>query len=130
MPKLKSDRTRFLNVDLDIRARAGLRILMKAFQSSVIVLNYQPRRLLAVELAGVQPRDIDQAIELYADLIDKLDPSARLIWDRCDARCMNVGIQAESKPYQTEFAISRNAVETLDRIRAEIKITVYGAAKR
>ena len=82
MPKNRSTQTHFLNVDLDIRARSGLRKLLTAMEPKVLVLSYQPRRMLSVETA-VEPRTIDEAIRLFSELVDSLEPSDRLIWDRC-----------------------------------------------
>jgi hypothetical protein len=126
MRKKRPAQTHFLNVDLDIRARVGLPSLIKAMASSVVVLSYQPRRFLCVELAAIQPKDIDGAVRSYFDLVELFGPSDRLIWDRCESRIMNIGIQAATAPYQAEFKISQDAVGMLGQMRAEIKITVYG----
>lgn len=126
MRKKSPAQTHFLNVDLDIRARVGLPSLIKAMASSVVVLNHQPRRFLCVELAASQPKDIDEAVRSYFDLVELFGPSDRMIWDRCKSRTMNIGIQAAAAPYQAEFKISQDAVGMLGQMRAEIKITVYG----
>ena len=130
MPKRKLDQTHFLNVDLDIRAKSGLRSLLKAIEPAVIVLNFQPKRLLSVELKSMQPRTIDEAVRLFFNLIDNLEPSARLIWNRCETRCMNIGIQAATTPHQAQFDISEEAIQMLGHMRAQIGISVYGASGR
>jgi hypothetical protein len=115
-------------VDLDLRAKSGLRTLQKALEPSVVVLSYQPRRFLSVELADIQPKDIDEAVRSFSQLIARFEPSARAIWDRCESRTLNVGIQAAATPHPAEFKLSQDAVVMLSHMRAEICITVYGCA--
>jgi hypothetical protein len=130
MPKHRPDQTRFLNVDLDIRAKSGLRTLLTAMEPVVTVLNFQPRRLLSVELKARQPRTINEAVRLFFELVDSVEPSTRLVWDRCESWCLQIGIQAATTPHEAQFDVSEEAIEMLGRMRAHIGISIYGASGR
>ena len=130
MSRTALNETRLLNLDLDIRARSGLRKLMTAMGPAVSVLNYQSRRLLSVEIGNVQPKTIDEGIRLFFELVESLEPAARRTWDRCDSRSVNIGLQTEAHPQQAHFQISKEAIVMLAHMRAEVAITIYASSKQ
>lgn len=118
--------TKFLNVDLDFRTRSGLEELLEAFGSSVIVMNRDDNGSATVEISSSRKlQSIDDAILAFCSIVDKLSPRVRAIWDQCDVRSMNVGIQAGITPHAKEFPISNMLLSLLLSINAEIVITVY-----
>lgn len=116
--------TIFLNVDLDIQAKSGLRVLLQAFGEAVIVLNDECEDFADVELAE-QPQSIDDAILKFYNIIHILPQNARAIWNNCETRSMNIGIQAGTTPYSEHFRISDKTISRLAEINAEIVMTVY-----
>ena len=115
--------THFLNVDLDIRARAGLDELLRSMAPSVIVM-YQAEQSASVEL-NESYLSLDETIVKLAELIKSLPFHARNIWDQCEARELNIGIQAGNEPYAATFAISSKAVLMLAEAKFEVIITTY-----
>lgn len=125
----ESDATRFLNVDLELIATFDLAPLLECFRPTTFILRDsldEGRRTVWMELdAG--PADIDDAILRYAALIESLPGDARRLWDACEDRCLNVGIQSAPAPYASAFRISPGGIAKLAAIGARVEITVYGA---
>jgi hypothetical protein len=115
--------TEFLNVDLDIRARSRLHDLLMPIARRILVL-HQTEREASIELSA-NATSLEPTILRFVRLIKSLPPEARNIWDRCQYRRMNIGIQAGTEPYAAEFALSHKALTALASIHAEIVVTVY-----
>jgi hypothetical protein len=79
-----------------------------------------------VEL-DADPKDTDDAIVRYAMLVDSLPSEIRRLWDQCEDRCLNVGIQSGLTPHASAFRISTDAIAKLVAIAARLEITVYSA---
>lgn len=117
--------TKFLNIDLDIRSESCLDELLKAFGTAVIVLNHE-EGFASIEVnSGGQSPSIDEVILAFYDLVLNLPPEIRAIWDRCEERCMNIGIQAGTTPYAEISRLSNKTLSRLMSINAEVAITVY-----
>lgn len=117
--------TRFLNVDLDLRARAGLAELVRALEPTMTVMHHHGD-FASLELHE-QSEDIDDAMRRFAELIHALAPEARALWDACESRQMNIGIQAGAEPHSIGFGLSFHSMGLLVGIGAEVEFTVYGA---
>ncbi len=117
--------TRFLNVDLELYGHVDMQDLIGALEPNVIVLHHDPGRFATVELPGMT-RSIDEAIQKYFGLFTALSESALSIWERCDRRLINIGIQSAEKPRVSEFGVSTQSITHLSLMRAEVMITVYG----
>ena len=115
MPPKEESVTQFLNVDLDIRAQAGLEELLRSMAPSVIVL-YQAEQSASVELNETY---------LSLDETKSLPVQARNIWDQCEARAINIGIQAGNEPHAATFAMSSKTVLMLAEAKFEVIITTY-----
>lgn len=121
--------TRFLNVDLELVATTELKPLLEHLAGATITLRNSSDgewRIVWLELAD-DPRDADDAILHFARLIESLPPDARRLWNRCDDRCLNVGIQGGPVPHASAFRISANALGRLAAITARLEVTVYGS---
>jgi hypothetical protein len=115
--------TEFLNVDLDLRVEDGLDDLLDALGSSVIVLQRTAHQL---SLEMDQPFvSLEETILAWVALVEKLPPRARRLWDQCERRSFNIGIQAEMSPDQMCFEMSKHTIMLLAEIQAEFVITVY-----
>ncbi|WNG16797.1 hypothetical protein [Cystobacter fuscus] len=117
--------TRFLNVDLDLRARSGLAELVRALEPTMTVMHHEGD-FASLELHE-HPEDIDDAMRRFVELIHALAPEARALWDGCESRQMNIGIQAGAEPHSMGFGLSFHSMRLLVGIGAEVEFTVYGA---
>ena len=59
------------------------------------------------------------------ELIHALPPVGRNIWNQCDCRSFNIGIEGGNEPHAAVFAISSEVVALLAEIQAEISLTIY-----
>ncbi len=116
--------TEFLNVDLDLRVSAGLEELLGYLGSSVLVM-HQTAQVASLELSNSNDGSLDVTLVKWVELVQSLPESGRAIWDRCDHRSMNIGIQSAEKPHAVLFAISDKTVSLLASVRAEIALMVY-----
>ena len=120
--------TEFLNVDLDLGARCGLKKLVQCLEPSAYVLS-QTSRMASLELGGKSALTLEKTVLGLVKLVQSLPPEAATIWNKCDYRTFNIGIQAGRETYSSEFSISRKAVSLLAEIGAEIILTVYAPLK-
>jgi hypothetical protein len=122
----KTSVTTFLNVDLDIRARAGLGELLNSMASSAILL--QKTELDASLELNENFTSLEEALTKLMELIVALPPLARDIWHQCEFRRFNIGIQAGNEPHAALFAISSKTVSLLAEAQVELIFTVYALA--
>ncbi len=78
-------------------------------------------------LDGARPRSkgTDNAILRYAMLVESLPSDIRRLWDECEDRCLNIGIQSGVSPHASAFRISTAAIAKLVAIASRLEITVY-----
>ena len=119
----RKSRTHFLNVDLDLGAQGGLDALIAQFGSAIIVLNNMPSEA-SLEL-GEDFGSLDETVVGWLDTIEAFPVEARGIWDRCEFRKLNIGIQAGTEPHAAVFALSRDTVSRLTAMKLELVVTVY-----
>jgi hypothetical protein len=124
MPSAGTSVTAFLNVDLDLRAKRGLGKLVQCLELSAYVLR-QTSTEASLELNGRGGLTLEKTILGLVKLVQSLPPHAITIWNQCNCRTFNVGIQAGREPHFSEFSISKKAVSLLAKIGAEIGLTVY-----
>src|SRR4030095_2354213 len=119
--------TRFLNVDLELVATFDLAPLLEHFNPTTFTLRDSEdagRRTVLMELYA-DPKDTDDAILRYAMLVESLPSDIRRLWDECEDRCLNVGIQSGLAPHASAFRISTAAIAKLVAIAARLEITGY-----
>jgi len=122
-----SDTTRFLNVDLELVATFDLTPLLVHLNPTTFTLRDSVddgRRTVWMEL-DADPKETDDAILRYAMLVESLPTEIRRLWDECEDRCLNVGIQSGVTPDASAFPISTAALGKLVAIAARLVITVY-----
>jgi hypothetical protein len=121
--------TQFLNVDLELVATFDLTPLLEHFNPTTFTLRDSVddgQRTVWMEL-DTDPKDTDDAILRYAMLVESLPSDIRRLWDECEDRCLNVGIQSGLTPHASAFRISTDAIAKLVAIAARLEITVYSA---
>lgn len=120
----KSTVTTFLNVDLDVRAKAGdLAEFLRSIAPSVIVL-HQTKQEASIELTSDFP-SLEETVIGWIELIEGLPPQVRNAWDELEFRKLNIGIQAGCEPHAAAFTISGKTVALLACVFLEITFTVY-----
>src|SRR4051794_17646791 len=115
--------TTFLNVDLELQALHGLDELLEAIESNVFVL-HRDSHSVALELDDMTG-SFEETVVRLVDLIRGLPASAKAIWDQCDLRRFDIGIEGGTEPRATSFALSSSTVSLLAGIQAEVTFTVY-----
>ena len=123
MPPKEESVTQFLNVDLDIRAPAGLEALLGSMASSIVVL-HQAEHAASVEL-NEEALPLEETVVKLIELIESLPPAMRDIWNQCEWRSLNIGIQAGSEPHSFTFALSERTVSLIAAVKLEVVFTVY-----
>ncbi len=97
--------THFLNVDLDLRgpSEAEVRELVRFLEPSALMMN------LSGTFASLELREtVENAAEAIAGfvrVVRSLPPQTRALWDRCESRVMNVGIQSRPLPHAAVFEL-------------------------
>lgn len=125
-----SETTHFLNVDLELVTRGEVAPLLALWSSNVTVLRNSiddDRRTVWLEL-NTQPREAEHALLGFLDLVGKLPDEVRDLWNGCDDRCFNVGIQAGGGPHSATYTISPRTLGRIAGVMARIAVTVYGPA--
>ena len=116
----------FLNVDLDLTFDGDISALILALGSSLTEM-HRREGFVSFELRDIHPRTADEAIEGYWNLVRSFTPHTRAIWDGCRSRTMNVGVQAPRGQF-VEFALSRESLDRLRELGADLGFTVYRRA--
>lgn len=122
-----SQRTTFLNVDLDLYSKMKLEPLASALGDDVFPLFMGRERSLwsaHLELSE-QARTADEAIRRFCALIRALPPAARKLWHTAKTRDFNIGLQAGSVAEAREFKLSLPTIRCASSLNARIVITVY-----
>jgi hypothetical protein len=115
--------TSFLNVDLDRGGQCDLEELLGHLGSDVLVMN-KADKFMSLEL-NEPYLSLDETLVKWIELIERLPSAARKIWDQCEFRTMNIGIQGGVEPHEAHFTISRKTISLLPSSHAEIMFTVY-----
>jgi hypothetical protein len=128
MNRPKTTPTEFLNVDLDIRTKQGLSVLLSELEVSMLVLN-KTETTASLELANGGDR-LDEVIVALVHVVQQLSEGARSIWDQCDNRRFNIGFKGGSMPPENQFLLSSETVALLASVCGEIAITIYARAEQ
>ncbi|HEY4012963.1 MAG TPA: hypothetical protein VGM06_06480 [Polyangiaceae bacterium] len=124
-------RTRFLNVDLEVRATEALTELVDAFEPEAMALTctaVQEGYFANLELT-TQPIDAEAAIRSFVRLIGALPPRARELWSGAFRRDFSVGVEAGSAPSSFELALTPDVLRLAADVGARITFVVYVHAR-
>lgn len=124
----KQNKTRFLNVDLDIQCMSGLENLLNFLNPHVFVLG-KDEKSASVEL-NTQYRSLDETLQGFVELIKSLPQQSANIWNHCEKRVFNIGIQGGIEPREAFFFLSHKTISLLTSIQAEVQITVYAQQRQ
>lgn len=126
------DKTRFMNVDLDIHSKLDLRPLVSALGEKISE-NYVGRvrrtHEAHLELAWRHNQTPTSIILGFCKLIEALPRSERKLWDSAKTRSFDIGIESPERNTYFWSAVSPEAVRAAADVGAQIAITVYGPMK-
>lgn len=120
-------KTKFLNVDLELRGAIDLDELLEALDPYAFVMSYEPGSYAALEL-NEDPATAKDAIRQFHDAILALPASAKATFDGLKSRCFDIGIQSGSDPAPAFFRLPVETLALVSTLNAEVTFTVYGAA--
>jgi hypothetical protein len=120
---MESSDTQFLNVDLDLRLKDGLDALLTFLEPAAFIL-HRTELEAYLELSDCS-RPLEDTLHNWIACIEALPPEARELWERCEMRRLNIGIQAGHSPHQVLFTIPEATIASIARARFEIGFTVY-----
>jgi hypothetical protein len=80
-----------------------------------------------VELASSSHKGMtpDRTILGLIQLVERLPPRYRKVWDSARSREFNVGIEAGLEPHSFELSLSRRTVEAVTAVGGALVVTVY-----
>jgi hypothetical protein len=118
-------------VDLELVADTDLAPLVSHLAASTIALRNSlddGKRTVWLELEA-DPADSEEALGRFAALIESLRETLRHLWDRCDDRCFNIGIQAGVTPHASAFEVSPATIARLAALAVRLEMTLYGCGE-
>jgi hypothetical protein len=119
--------TRFLNVDLDLRATFDLTELVAAFEPDAFALHCRPLEgafFANLEL-GVDSPTPEAAIRSFVSLVERLPPRARALWNGASQRAFSIGVDAGSSPSRFELVLSPDVLRLAADVGAHVIFVVY-----
>jgi hypothetical protein len=119
-------KTKFLNVDLELRGAGDLDELLEALEPFAFAMSYEPGTYAALEL-NEDPATAKDAIRQFHDAIMALPASAKTTFDGLKARNFDIGIQSGSDPAPAFFRLPAETLALVGALNAEVTFTVYGA---
>lgn len=127
--RLESERTHYLNVDLDILAPVPLDDLVRGFGDAALILYVGGARRkyeAHVELASSRmSSSADHTIIALARLVQRLPPRHRKVWNSAKLREFNIGIQAGFEPHGFELHLQQRTVDAISAVQGTLAVTVY-----
>ncbi|NOT73129.1 MAG: hypothetical protein HOP09_18215 [Hyphomicrobium sp.] len=118
--------TSYLNVDLELRSASGLNALIDALAPVAFVLHHEPQQWASLELR-VETDTPEQSIQNFCSAIESFHTDSRKLWDQCEKRCFDIGVQSGLTPYSKRFLFSAETISRLSVLNAEVVLTVYAA---
>lgn len=120
---------RFLNVDLEVRARDDLQWLLDEFGEDVVNLHHGQVQgyFVATFESGVVHGDPDSLIGYFCTLIRNLPAEARQKWDGLFSKVFDLGYDSGLGPKSWQSDLRAETVEEISRAGASLRITIYPA---
>jgi hypothetical protein len=119
---MSTTRGPFLNVDLDLYDKGGLRELVRAMEPGMFVM-HEAEDFASLELATGTTPGLDSVLNGLTDIVEALPRPARTLWNKCQRRVMNVGVESVSAP--AVLSIPLRTLKRLIAIGAELELTLY-----
>ena len=126
---MSPEATRFLNVDLELVTRGEVDALLAHWGALVMLRDSTEngKRTIWIELEE-DHRGVEPTLDGFLSLVESLPVPLQTLWDDCDDRCFNVGVQAGVLPHAAAFFIASSTLRRIADVNAHIEFTVYGAS--
>jgi hypothetical protein len=125
----EQERTKFLNVDLEVFSRSPLDPLVAAFGKKVDILHvgkWDRRYAAHLEVSGSgYQADADRLIRRFVAMVKALPKSGRRLWDQAQSRDFNLGVEAASKSRPLELKLQPETIAAVASVKGSVVITVY-----
>ncbi|CAN5343426.1 hypothetical protein BH11ARM1_BH11ARM1_14140 [soil metagenome] len=120
----------YLNTDLNLRARFDFAALHLEFVS--LGLDHSQPNILNgvwyVTYNAARHSNPSEAIDMMLDVVDRLSPEGRFLWDSCLARRFNIGYGFSDEPFGWSHSAWQFKPPLLARVaaaKASIVTTIY-----
>ena len=122
----------YLNVDLEVRSRSDLAVLVRAL--SPALFNLHSGRVGGAHFASFEAPDCgvppDEAIRAMAKAVQALPRRARAVWNRADDRVFDIGVEQARSAWPFALALERDTLVAMVEIGARVAVTLYGLPSR
>jgi len=118
---------RYLNTDLEIESNHDLSKIVEEFGEDVMVLHQGEIRgyqHASFEIAGSM-NGANAVINYSCSLVEGLPKEARMIWDECCSRILDIGYESGTSPCSFRSEIRASTIQRVAEIGASIVITIY-----
>lgn len=123
-----SERTHYVNVDLDLTGDESMQPLLDAWKDAVVVL-HQDHHFEQGWTVGLETSPeldtADATVRAFVALVRGLSPELRARWDRLRTRDLDIGIQAGTEPRYWRHALEPETLAGVAEIGARLVCTVY-----
>jgi hypothetical protein len=129
-----ADETEFLNVDLEVFSRETLAPFAGALGRSWHILHvghWGRRHAACLELtASGYGQGADAIILRMTRLLNKMPRSAKVLWNRAQARQFNIGVEAAVRSRTFELHLRPDTLQAVARLGGKLVVTVYAPERR
>ena len=126
---MAGEATHFLNVDLELVTRGEIDALLAHWGALFILRDSAEdgKRTIWIELEQ-DHRDVEPTLDAFLSLVESVPVRLRTLWDDCDDRCFNVGVQSGFSPHSAAFFVASSTLRRIADVNAHVEFTVYGAS--
>ena len=120
------DDIRYLNVDLEIRSRMDLSIIVDSFGENVAVM-YKGMwgDFFLASFESLNNGGVNENIKFFCKLVESLDDKAKKSWDESYSKVFDIGFQSGSTPEIYNTQLEASTLEDVTNIKASIVVTIY-----
>ncbi|ASP37933.1 hypothetical protein CHH28_04235 [Bacterioplanes sanyensis] len=115
----------FLNIDLDLESEHDLRPLAQAWGDDVCVFRLDNDDGVWRGSFETMEEDAEQIIDKYHQLVTKLSPPLRALWDSAHQRVFDIGFQSGAEPRLYRSVLSAQAISKIEEMGGSIAVSIY-----
>jgi len=116
---------RFLNIDLDLEYDTNINLLVDELGESCTIMRSEIIEGIHHASFETGELEIENIIQEYANIVERLSPSARKLWIGCTKKSFNFGFESGTKPKNFHASLSGNAVSSIFKLGGGIDFTIY-----
>jgi hypothetical protein len=120
------DDIHYLNVDLEIKSRTDLSILVDGFGENVAVMyNGVWDTFFLASFESFNNDGVNENIKSFCRLVESLEDEAKKLWDGSHSKIFDIGFQSGMTPQNYNTELEASTLEDIIKIGASIAITIY-----